>query len=138
MPPFTIEFKPSQIRRLIIVMLTLATLSIHIQYFSGSLQIIFILATSIASFWAWQEPKPHIHRLTVNTKGQATIHIQHHTYPAILLSGSLISRHICFCRWHTAQGKYNQILFPDSTDSQSARKFRIWARLCQARSTTPK
>lgn len=127
MPPFAIQFKPSKLRKIILVLLCLTTLYTTLKYFSGSLCLLLSISIIAIGILAWQE-HPFIKALEINPKHQVTLYIKDATHPAKLLSGSLISQHICLLRWKLDKHIIHQIILADSTDKQSAKKLKIWAR----------
>lgn len=127
MPPFAIQFKPSKLRKIILALLCLTTLYISLSYFSGSPRLLLSVLTIAIGIYAWQE-HPFIKRLEINPKHRVTLHIKDTTHPAELLSGSLISQHICLLRWKIDKHIIHQIILPDSTDKPSAKKLKLWAR----------
>lgn len=131
MPPFIAHFKSSKLRRILLILLASALMYTLIMYFSGSLKILLLLATLLSSIWAWREPKPPIEYLEINTQGHATLKFNDQTHQAQLLSGSLITPYACCLKWQIAEKIVHHWVFLDSTDSESFRRLRVWAKFGQ-------
>ena len=126
MLPFILHFRVSKQRRIIAISFALCLMAVIQLSFSGSLNIIFSIATILATYWAWQEPMP-IKSLAINTKAQAFLTFSHATYEAHLLSGSVITPYVCWLKWQLPEKILWQCVWQDSLTANDFRRLRVWA-----------
>lgn len=125
---FQVDFRPSRLRRVIIIILASCLLISVLMYFSGSLKLILLLLTMLTCAWAWREPQPIVQKLLIDSNAKAHLTINNTIYDAKLLSGSLIHPYLCCIKWQLPEHIIWQWILPDSTDKNNLRRLRVWAK----------
>ena len=124
---FRAHFRESKERRLILLILALGFLLTVWCVFSGSLKIVWSLATFFSLCYAWREPIL-IQTLLVNHQAKPSLIIHQETYAAQLLSGSLITPYLCIFKWQVGEKVIWQSIWRDSLSPDEFRRVRVWAK----------
>lgn len=101
------------------------------QYGAGSLRVFLLLATVLATAWAWWQPA-HIDALQLRDAGSAMVRMNDVEYVAHLRAGSLHGWRCALLCWQLENGHTHwQCLLPDSLHGDDWRHLTLWLQFGQ-------